>query len=71
MAKTLRTTVEVIDELGGTAVVAKMFGRRYTAVHNWRQFEQFPATTYLALTQALEAKGLRADPRLWRMDQVA
>lgn len=62
----LETTKAVIDALGGTAAVAELTGRKYTAAHNWRK-SRFPSNTYLTITEALEAKGKTAPPSLWGM----
>lgn len=67
----LRTTSEVIEALGGIAAVAALTGRKYTAAHNWLGFEKFPSNTYVALTDALAAKGKTAPASLWGMVEPA
>lgn len=65
--ETLSTTSEVMDELGGNPVVARLTGSTPKAVSNWRSAETFPANTYVALTSALKAKGKTAPASLWGM----
>lgn len=59
----------VLDELGGTTAVARLLGRKVTAVSNWRRFDAFPANTYLALNAALRTKGKTAPASLWGMTE--
>jgi hypothetical protein len=63
----LKTTVAVMEALGGTDAVAQLTGRKYSAAFNWRGFDTFPPDTFLVLTDALEAKGHSAPAHLWRM----
>jgi hypothetical protein len=65
----LKSSIEVIDKLGGTAAVAELTGRKYNAVWMWRAFGKFPANTYLAIQSALKERGLEAPPELWGMTQ--
>lgn len=65
--ETLSTTSEVMDALGGNLAVAELTGSNNKAVWNWRVAETFPANTYVALTQALLAKGKTAPASLWGM----
>lgn len=62
----LTTTNEVIDALGGLAIVAEITGRKTGAAWNWQKFETFPADTFLAMTTALAERGHDAPPSLWR-----
>lgn len=64
---TLSTTIDVIEELGGNLAVAELTGSNPKAVWNWRGFETFPSNTYVALTEALLAKGKTAPASLWGM----
>jgi hypothetical protein len=64
-----RTTIAVIDALGGNAAVAEMLGITVTAVANYRAFGYFPAATYFVLRDALKARGVQADESLWNMKQ--
>lgn len=63
----LSTTREVMDVLGGTTAVAKLTGRTYAAAFNWLDFKTFPSNTYVAMTDALAAKGKTAPASLWGM----
>ncbi len=65
--RTLHTSGEVIDALGGTAKVARLFGRRMTVVSNWRTSGGFPANTYLAFRDALNGIHAEAPAELWNM----
>ena len=62
------TTNDVIDALGGTAAAARLTGRGQSAASNWRLRPRFPPNTYLAMTQALLAKGLFAPAWLWAQE---
>ena len=68
MAEQINSADEVIDRLGGNSVVAKLIDPPVTpnAVGNWR-VRGLPPETFLALTQALNAKDIYAPPSLWRM----
>lgn len=63
----LTTTADVVETLGGIAEVAKLTGRKYNAVSNWKAFGSFPADTYIAMTSALAERGCSAPHYLWRM----
>ncbi|MGE0278443.1 MAG: hypothetical protein AB7R40_23855 [Nitrospiraceae bacterium] len=63
----LSTTREVMEALGGTSAVAKLTGRTYAAAFNWLDFKTFPSNTYVAMTEALAAKGKTASASLWGM----
>lgn len=65
----LSTTSDVLDALGGNAAVADLTGSKAKAVWNWRKFETFPSNTYVAMKQALLAKGKTAPASLWGMKQ--
>lgn len=67
MYKSLKTTAEVIEALGGVRAVAELTNRRYSAAHNWKKFKTFPPDTYVAMQAALASYGLKAPARLWRM----
>ena len=67
MAEKLVTTSEVIDKLGGVGAIAAITGRKYSAAHNWKSFETFPANTFLVLQQALRERGYEAPASLWGM----
>ncbi|WLB15017.1 hypothetical protein [Bradyrhizobium japonicum] len=61
----------VIEALGGRMAVADLTGRLPQQVTNWRAAGTFAPTTFLVMTTALDAIGVRAAPRLWRMDEPA
>ncbi len=67
----LSTTAAIIDELGGNQGVAELTGSTNKAVSNWRGFGYFPPNTFLAMTEALRAKGKTAPAALWKMKQPA
>lgn len=67
MEDVLHTTSEVMDALGGNLAVAEITGRNAKAVWNWRGFDTFPSNTYVAMTEALLAKGKSAPAALWGM----
>lgn len=67
----LATTSEVMDALGGNAAVAELTGSTLKAVWNWRGFETFPSNTYVAMTDALRARGKTAPASLWGMKMPA
>lgn len=64
----LRTTMSVIEVLGGAQAVADMLEDTTTnSVYNWRVANRFPANTYPALREALARKNILADEALWPM----
>lgn len=68
--RTLRTTSEVIDALGGNIPFGEMistakFERVAQHVSNYRRTGNFPADSFLVVRAALEAKGLTAPAALW------
>lgn len=65
----LDTVDAVIEALGGLKAVSNVTGRSPQQVSNWRAAGRFAPTTFLTMTAALEARQLRAAPRLWRMDE--
>jgi len=65
--ETLTTTTAVMDALGGNLAVAEITSSKPKAVSNWRRASTFPSNTYLALTEALLAKGKTAPASLWGM----
>lgn len=67
----LSTTSEVMDALGGYLAVAEITQSKPKAASNWSRFETFPSNTYLAMTEALLAKGKTAPASLWGMKAVA
>ncbi len=68
--KELHTVDAVIDALGGTKAVASLTRRKWnSAVSNWKAEGAFPTTTYTILKAELEAIGLSAPDRLWKMER--
>lgn len=63
----LSTTVDVIEELGGTSAVASLTGRTYNAAFNWRSFSRFPSNTYIVMSRELQRRGKQAPASLWGM----
>ncbi len=63
----LFTTSDVMDALGGNSAVAELTNSTSKAVWNWRGFETFPSNTYVAMTEALRARGKTAPASLWGM----
>lgn len=67
---TLTTAAQVIDALGGTGVVAKVFGLSSTSVSNWKSRNRLPPTMRRAMADMLEQIGLTAPPSLWRQREA-
>lgn len=65
MARELRTADKVIDKLGGTAVTARLTGRKPQHVSNWRKAGRLPADTFLIVSKRLEEIGYCAPPNVW------
>lgn len=64
----LTTTGEVIDALGGNAVVAEMTkAKNKNVIYNWRAAGKFPANTYILFQSELRHRNLTAPDRLWAM----
>jgi hypothetical protein len=65
MVEELHSVDAVLDALGGNRGVAAIFGRTDPAISNWRKAGQFPAYTYITLSEELEKIGKRAPHSLW------
>lgn len=63
----LETTEQVIESLGGNGPVAEITLSKPNAVSNWRNFKTFPSNTFVAMTEALRARGKTAPASLWGM----
>lgn len=63
----LTSTAQVIEALGGIREVAKLTRRKYSAAHNWKHFDSFPANTFFVMQEALRERGLAAPASLWGM----
>jgi len=65
----IQTTQALFDALGGTAAVRELVAaeRQITVqgVHAWKQRGQLSGWSYLIIKQALAARGLPANPKLW------
>jgi hypothetical protein len=67
----LETTEQVIETLGGNGPVAELTLSKPNAVSNWRGFKTFPSNTFVAMTEALRARGKTAPASLWGMKMPA
>ena len=67
MGRTLTTALEVVRQLGGAEMVAKMFNCGDTTVYHWTARNKFPAKTYLAIRELLASSDLDAPDELWAM----
>lgn len=57
---------ELIDALGGTAIVAGILGVRKSAVSNWRRFDAIPSRLYLRLAAAGRERGIQVPETAFR-----
>lgn len=64
MAEQINSPREIIKRLGGITEVARLLGRKPSAVGNWYE-RGFPPDTYPVLTKILKEKNLSAPPTLW------
>lgn len=65
--ETLETADKVFEALGGPAGVQDVTGGKPSQVSNWKAIGSFPPNTYVAMIDALQARGKAAPPSLWRM----
>ena len=65
----LKTPIEVIAALGGSAVVAAMFGEDIKTVYNWN-LRGLPANTYAALAPILRKRRYSFSPKLFGQRQI-
>ena len=63
--RTLTTTAEVIEELGGFPAIVALTGCSETAPYNWKN--AFPSKTYVVIQAALAERGYTAPDSLWNM----
>ncbi len=61
---------DVIDVLGGTFELARLFGANPRAVSNWRR-RGLPPETYWQLKKALNDMGFDAPRALWKQREFA
>lgn len=72
MPKQINSADEVIEALGGTGAVARLFGVDDRVVSNWRRADRgLPPYTFVTLTKALASEGYVAPQALWRMWEPA
>lgn len=67
--RTLTTTKDVVDELGGYHAVAELTGSTVKAAENWRRFDTFPSKHFLVMSAALEKRKCQAPTSLWGMTE--
>ena len=65
----LATVEEVIEGLGGVAVVAELIGRSRENVMMMRARSRFAAPTFLVMRAALRRKRLSAPVELWGIER--
>jgi hypothetical protein len=65
--KTLRSTADIIDALGGIEAMAELTGTSENGVYNWRSGKQFPADTYRLIKDELKEIDADAPDHLWPM----
>ena len=63
-------TSTIINALGGTVAVAKMFKINPTTVSYWKSHNYFPANSYLMLKDVLAKRRIQAPDRLWAMRRM-
>jgi hypothetical protein len=70
--KKLRTTLQVIEHLGGPKQICALIpGTNTRQVWHWYgRAEKFPAYTYVVLQNALKRKDASAPDRLWTMKGI-
>lgn len=70
--RTLATTREVIEALGGTTPVRQLVGAKsQQRVYNWIVRGRFPPETFPIITTQLAIRGFAVDPTLWRAVPVS
>lgn len=69
MQRTLISTNDIIDALGGTRSVCLLLGVKNGAVSVWRVSNQLPPHTFPTISQELLRRGLSADISLWRWER--
>lgn len=68
-AHDLKTAREVVAALDGIEAVSRLTGCRPKSVSAWQAKDlSFPPKTYVAMIQALAARGYTAPASLWRME---
>jgi hypothetical protein len=72
MRRTRLTTFDgVVGAIGGMSALARLTGRRLTAVSNWRHKRGlFPAETYFVITAELARRGFSVERNLWGFEEA-
>lgn len=65
-SRQLKSTVEVINALGGLQGMRELIGAVPQQVHLWKVRGFFPSRYYMVMSRALTEKGFEAPPELWR-----
>lgn len=66
----IRTASELIDAVGGNAVVTGLTGRRSPAISNWRKRNRIPAEFCRVLEEAAAVKGEGVSPVVFGMPEM-
>ncbi len=61
----IETVREAIEQLGGTAKVAKRYGVKPSAVSNWRVWDRFPARLHYRISRDAAELGIELSPMLF------
>ena len=69
--RSLTTSNDIIDELGGTGVVARWLGISAQSVSEWRANGAISPRFYLMMLHALRQRGCIASPELWKIKTAA
>lgn len=64
----LKTVDAIVDALGGTSEVAVLTGVSLPAVSNWKTRRRIPSEKFMIVADALEQRGVKADPDLFGFD---
>lgn len=64
-SRTLRTTVEVLEVLGGFRTAALLTGAQVPNAELWQRTPTFPSRYFFVMSKALRKKGFSAPPELW------
>lgn len=65
------TVSDIIDQLGGTGAVARIFGVGAPAVSNWRAAGRFPARQHYRLFRLCRERGITIPEELLTDDEAA
>ena len=70
MHRTLSTSDEVIEALGGIEGLMELTNSKRPRVLNWRAFQRFPSRMYIIMIGALRSRGYNAPTSLWGMHEA-